>query len=197
MKEIRKFWILGLVFTLVLSSCGDDDLPPEENEEEVIDRVTLTFTPDDGGTTVVATATDPDGEGVENFETQTINLAINTSYDLAISIENTQEGENITEEIEAEAEEHMFFFSFTDGIFSDPSGNGNIADREGTVNYDDYDTNDNPVGLSTTWFTAGASPGDGEFRILLKHQPDVKSATSTSNDGETDIDITWTINISE
>jgi hypothetical protein len=31
--------------------------------------------------------------------------------------------------------------------------------------------------------------------VILKHQPDTKSANSTSNDGESDIDITWGITI--
>ena len=46
----------------------DDTAAPEcENEEEVIDRVTLTFTPTAGGDPVVAIASDPDGPGPVSY----------------------------------------------------------------------------------------------------------------------------------
>ncbi|MEQ6168922.1 MULTISPECIES: hypothetical protein [unclassified Ekhidna] len=196
MKHIKNYLLVGLMVTGGLfTSCGDDDAPAAENEEEVIDLVTLTFTPQGGGSAVVAIAEDPDGEGAADFETEVINLDINTTYDLAIKVENSEEGENITEEIEEEDEEHMFFFAFTNNIFSDPAGNGNVDNRTDDVNYGDQDADGNPVGLSTSWTTSGTVSSDGTFQVILKHQPDIKSATSSSSDGETDIDITWTINI--
>ncbi|WP_420578121.1 hypothetical protein [Ekhidna sp.] len=198
MKHIRNYLLVGLIVTGgLLTSCGDDDAPAAENEEEVIDLVTLTFTPQGGGTAIVAKAEDPDGEGVTDFETEAINLNINTTYNLSITIENTEEGENITEEIAEEDEEHMFFFSFTTDIFSDPAGNGNVDSRSDDVNYSDQDADGNPIGLSTSWTTADITSSNGEFRVILKHQPDIKSSTSTSTDGESDIDITWTININD
>lgn len=199
MKNFKAYFLIGLIGTVgVLSSCSDDDAPAAENEEEVIDLITLTFTPQEaGGIPVVATAVDPDGAGAADYQTQTINLQVNTAYDLAITLANTEEGENITEEIEEEDDEHMFFFSFTNGIFSDPAGNGNRDNREDDVNYNDKDADGNPVGLSTTWTTATVASSDGNFRVILKHQPGIKSATSTATDGESDIDITWTINVSE
>ncbi|MEQ9231296.1 MAG: hypothetical protein RIF46_11495 [Cyclobacteriaceae bacterium] len=191
----QKTLILGLALaTCSLVSCGDDDTPPKENEEEVIDLVTLTFTPDEGSA-VVFTATDPDGAGVADMAPDgAITLNANTTYTLAIELENTEEDEDITAEVEEEGDEHIFFFSFTTDIFSDPAGNGNIDARADAVNYLDEDVNDEPIGLSTSW-TTGTSSSDGTFRVVLKHQPDIKSATSTSTDGETDIDISWTINI--
>lgn len=199
MKHIRNYLSVGLIVTGGLfTSCGDDDAPAAENEEEVIDLVTLTFTPQGGGTAIVATAEDPDGEGVADFETEVINLDINTTYDLSIKVENSEEGENITEEIEEEDEEHMFFFSFTTDIFSDPAGNGNVDSRSDDVNYNDQDANGNPVGLSTTWTTAEVASSNGDFQVILKHQPEgIKTATSTATDGESDIELTWTININD
>ncbi len=196
MKKLNLLFILsGLI---LWTGCGDDDAPPAENEEEVIDRVTLTFTPTgSGGTAIVVEANDPDGEGDDDFTTETINLAVGTTYTLAITVENTEEGENITEEIETEDDEHMFFFQFTTDIFEDPAGDGNVDARADDVNYEDDDDNNYPIGLETTWTTAATASSNGDFRVVLKHQPDIKSATSTSEDGESDIDITWTININE
>lgn len=191
--KLFKLSILGslLVGLLTFSACSDDDAPPAENEEEVIDQVSLIFTPN-GGAPLTFTA---EGAGGVNFTIPTISLDANTTYTMAVEVRNTAEGENITEEIDAEAEEHMFFYGWTNGLFSDPSGDGNIGanNRSDDVNYNDQDANGQPVGLSTTWTTGDASTG--EFRIILKHQPDIKTSTSSSNDGESDIDLVWDIEI--
>ena len=172
----------------------DPDAPPCENEEEIITDVVLTWTPVGGGDPVVATATDPDGEGVlDLMEEGPINLQENTEYTLTVELRNDLEGEDITTEIMEEDDEHQFFFEFTEGIFSSPEGDGNIDNRDDPVNYNDFDENNLPVGLSTGWTTATTMSG-GSFRIVLKHQPDIKSATSTADDGGTDIDLTFVIN---
>jgi hypothetical protein len=98
---------------------------------------------------------------------------------------------DVTAEVEEEGDEHMFFFSWTNNVFSDPTGNGNIDNRNDDVNYEDSDANSFPLGLETSWTTAGVSSGN--FRVMLKHQPEQKSATSSSNTGETDLDVTFTV----
>ncbi|MCP4456712.1 MAG: hypothetical protein GY816_01590 [Cytophagales bacterium] len=195
--KIKNYLLLGLLITGTLfSGCGDDDVPGAEEEEEIIDKMTLTFTPVTEGATVTAVAFDPDGEGVQNFQVEEIDLAAGTAYTLSILLENTVEDENISDEIEEEDEEHMFFFSFTNELFSDPTGNGNVDNRADALNYNDEDENTNPVGLSTSWTTKESTSTDGSFRVILKHQPNgIKSAISTSVDGETDIDINWTLNV--
>ncbi|HEY4656202.1 MAG TPA: hypothetical protein VIH22_16905 [Cyclobacteriaceae bacterium] len=181
-----------------LPGCDDDD-PGKEDTPELITKATLTFTPSGGGSLIVATATDPDGEGVLDIEVDgPINLAPNTSYNLAIALINeltdpTDPEYNITSEVEEEGDEHMFFFGWTNDVFSDPAGNGNIDNRDDDVNYEDEDVNGLPLGLETSWTTGAVS--SGTFRIVLKHQPDLKSASSTSSTGESDLDIGFTINI--
>ena len=212
MKKINEL-LLGLFFIaslVMIAGCGDDDDddnddmdPDAENPEEVITDVTLTFTPDGGGAAITATAEDPDGEGPEDLEiTQDIELAANTTYTLTIDLLNAEDPddvESITEEIDEEADEHMFFFAWTGDVFSDPEGNGNADNREDVVSYNDEDSAGLPLGLSTTWTTGDASTGT--LRIALKHQPEapdgtaVKTETSTINDGDSDIDITWDVTI--
>lgn len=191
MKTIK--YILSLLFLLSAFSfmaCSDDDVPPLENEEELIDKVTLTFLPS-GGASVTVSAIDPDGEGPQSFSIPEIVLAPNTSYVLSVELENTQNGEIISEEVAAEAEEHTFFFGWTQGLFSDPGTDGNIGEplNNNAVNYADSDSNGLPIGLLTDWTTAGA--GTGSFNVVLKHQPGIKTATATSSDGETDVDVTF------
>ncbi len=86
----------------------------------------------------------------------------------------------------------MFFFGWTEGLFADPTGDGNIDNRDDPINYNDEDDNGLPVGLSTSW-TTGDSVPSGTFEIILKHQPDLKSASTTVDDGGTDLELTWNI----
>lgn len=197
MKSLLTFTLLFSL--LIFSGCGDDDepsAPVEENAEEVITDVVLTFTPQGGGATVTARAQDPDGDGPLPLQVLgDITLQSASNYELTLELtnaENPTDIEDITAEIREEADEHMFFFSWTDGLFSDPIGNGNVDNRADAVNYDDADGDGLPLGLSTSWSTGpGAS---GSFRVILKHQPDgIKTASSSATDGDTDVDISWQI----
>jgi len=190
--------LLGMAVVSVgmLSGCSKDDDPAKEDVPELITKATLTFTPA-SGTPVVVTATDPDGTGSKSIAMDgAINLAAGTAYTLSIQLINelaapTDEEYNITAEVGREGVEHQFYFAWTNSVFSDPAGDGNVDNRNDKINYNDKDVNNLPIGLSTAW-TAGTA-SSGTFRVLLKHQPDIKSATSTSNDGETDLSVTFDI----
>ena len=202
MKNIFKLnYLLYAFLTLfIFTACEEDEVAPEEeNEVEVFTDVKLVFTPTNslsGLATVEATAQDPDGAGVQELQVSgSIDLAANTSYTLTMVIENCLESpcELMNEEIEEEDEEHQFFFAFTEGAFSNPTGNGNVDNASDPIVYNDTDGNGNPVGLNTSWTTAGASTGT--FTVRLQHQPDVKTATSGANDGDTDFELTFDLNI--
>ncbi len=190
--------VLSIATLSLISGCDDDD-PKKEDTPELITKATLTFTPTAGGATVVVTATDPDGEGVQDITVDgPINLEDAKSYALSIELINelaspSDPEYNITEEVEEEGDEHMFFFSWTNNVFSDPAGNGNIDNRADDVNYEDEDVNGLPLGLETSWTTGVASTG--KFQVVLKHQPDIKSETSDATDGESDLDIEFDINV--
>ncbi len=193
MKQLLLFF-LSLTTVFTISSCGDDDAPPVENAEEEITRVTARFTNvADNSDVVTAVWFDEDGEGTGDPVIDDIVLDAGTSYLLTLQLENTlvSPAEDISVEVDEEAEEHMFFFEFSDLLFSDPDGNGNVDNRGDAVNYEDSDSDGEPLGLITSWTTADASTG--ALRIILKHQPGIKTATSTSADGETDMDITFDV----
>ncbi|MCW5912445.1 MAG: hypothetical protein KIT62_15360 [Cyclobacteriaceae bacterium] len=179
----------------MFSGCDKD--PEPENIPEMITRVVLTFTPA-GAAPIVAEANDPDGDGPQDIEIEPIVLNANTDYTLTIQLYNglyepTDPEYNITEEVEEEGDEHQFFFGWSAGLFTSPTGTGNIG-AAGTVNYADEDAGGLPIGLTTTW-TTGTATSDKSFRVILKHQPDIKSVTSTSADGESDLDVTFPISI--
>ncbi len=62
MNNFRQALTVFMVVAL-LAGCSKDD-PMKEDTPELITKATLTFTPTGGGTTVVVSATDPDGDGV-------------------------------------------------------------------------------------------------------------------------------------
>ncbi len=209
-----SFWSLLTVSLISISCSNDDEVPHEENDLEIITDIKLIFTNElDANDVVEARAEDPDGEGVEELEVlDAINLDANKTYILTFDIENHlaeeeeeeeheeeehghSHGFDITEEIEEEAEEHQIFFSFTNDAFSNPLGNGNIDNASDAINYNDFDENQNPLGLSTTWTTESSQVSGGTFTVRLQHQPDIKTSSSGANDGDTDFELEFVLNI--
>ncbi|MCX8490358.1 MAG: hypothetical protein ORN54_04750 [Cyclobacteriaceae bacterium] len=184
---------------LLLSSCKKDD-PKPENIQEAITKATLTFTPTSGAA-VVVTATDPDGDGSKpRLLSGPINLVKNVSYTLTITLINelakpTDPRYDVTAEVEEEKDEHIFFFAWTNNTFSDPTGDGNVdSRRDDAVNYKDEDEKGLPLGLETSWTTINKTDS-GTFQVILKHQPGLKSATTTSTDGKTDLNVTFDLTV--
>ncbi len=199
-KNLQLLAILFSVITIIGCSNNDDDAPEEENEVEVFTDVTLIFTNTaDISDVVRASAQDPDGTGIQELQIlNAITLAADTEYTLIYEILNALDPadvENIDDEILEEDNEHQFFYSITEDAFANPTGNGNIDAAADPINYNDADENGNPVGLSSTWTTAGTASSGGSFTVRLQHQPDVKTATSGSNDGDTDFALTFALNI--
>lgn len=196
-KSIHAF--ATLLTVAVLASCSKDD-PKKEDTPELITKATLTFTPTGGGTAVVVSATDPDGEGVQDIAVDgPIDLVAGTQYVLTIDLLNTlvavgQPGYSITDEVEEEGAEHMFFFSWSGSAFQTPAGDGNIDNRTDPIDYVDIDAGGLPIGLITTW-TSSSAIASGDFRVVLKHQPGTKTTTSGATVGETDLDLTFTVNV--
>lgn len=196
LNNSTKHFLLSLLAVIFLGACDTDD-PEAENVEETITKVTLTFSPVTGGDDIVVTALDADGDGPQDVVIdKVISLESNFEYELSLKFENTLETptEDITEEIREEGHEHLILFGWADGIFADPA-NGDINNNRNDINYLDEDDNGLPIGLQSSW-TTGGDPAEGEFRVVLKHQPDgLKTETSGIVDGATDVDITFDIEI--
>lgn len=195
-SQLKIFFITALLGGVILLSGCDKD-PEPENIPEEITKIVLTFSAT-GAAPIIVEANDPDLGGPQPIVIGSIALNANTTYTLSVEFFNgfyepTDPEYNITEEVEEEGAEHQLFFRWSDGVFSSPTGVGNI-ETTGTVNYNDVDANNLPIGLSTTW-TTGSSTTGKSFRIMLKHQPDIKSATSTYADGDSDLDLTFPISI--
>ena len=186
---LEKILILGfaLLSIGVFTSCDDDEAIVSPVEQEIITTLRYTLTPTSGGSTVVLSFTDLDGDGGNTPVIVGGTLAANETYSGTLDLlnESVSPAESITEEISELDDEHQFFFS-TDSL-------------EGiSFAYNDQDDNGNPLGLSSTLVTEGAS--SGTLRITLRHEPD-KNAEGVSNGditnagGETDIEVDFPIDV--
>ncbi|HEY5823992.1 MAG TPA: hypothetical protein VIT44_06500 [Cyclobacteriaceae bacterium] len=199
----RILTLLIASIILLLTSCKDDD-PVKEDIPELITKATLTFTPAAGTNAAVVkvTATDPDGDGPQSININgEIKLNKGITYILTLELINelanpTADEYNISAEVLNEGDEHQFYFAWTGDVFSSPAGNGNMDNRNDAVNYKDKDENNLPIGLTTEWTSIStATIVTNTFHIVLKHQPELKSASSTFDDGETDLDLTFPISV--
>ena len=179
-----KFLSTAIFATALIFSCSsDDDSTPEPVlEEEVITTMTITLTAD-GQADVILQTQDLDGDGPDlPVVTVSGDLSENTMYSGSIVLLNETEdpAENITEEIEEEALEHQFFYTI---------GNGLNAETD----YNDADSDGNPIGLDFVLSTNSVSSGSITF--TLRHEPTKPNTGLEDAGGETDIEATFDIAI--
>lgn len=195
MKNFQKLPVyLFAALTFGFVSCESED-PVPENDGELITDVTLNFQELDGngspvGTPFSAKASDPEGIETGGSPTiETVNLQKGKKYRMTIEVANSIAGEDITEEILAESDEHQFFFPGT--AFS-----SNIL----TIVYDD--PSGELIGLQNE-LTVSSSPGTNntQLQIVLRHDLDKSYPGATNPNfenyaaagGETDLDITFPV----
>ena len=183
MKKLNLL-LTALFLTFVIVGC-DSDEPDDDHgagEEELITTVTITLTPQGGGADVTAVANDADGDGA-NFTIGDINVTANTTYTGSITLRDDINGEDITEEVEEEADEHQFFYT---------PGGGAVG--RVTVNVTDTDGNGLPVGLDFTLEVSDGAAATGTLNVVLGHYDEGPKDGVTMSD-ESDVDLTFPINI--
>jgi len=176
---------LTLFSLLFFAACNKDDPEDPEVEEEVITTLILTLTPPSGNNPITLSFTDEDGEDGNAPVITTDTLAPNVTYSGVITLlnESVSPAENITEEINEEAEKHQFFFDTSEDL--------NVI-----FAYEDEDADGNPIGLETTVTTGDASTG--KLTVLLRHEPskdgdNVADGDITNAGGETDIQVDFPV----
>lgn len=187
LKPIQLSVIVILLLTAIASCKKKDDLDPViPVEQEVITTLIFTLTPENSDTAVVFNFFDPDGDGGAPPEISTGILQANTSYAATIQLLNESQSpiDDITGEIAAEGEAHQFFFETT------------VAELE--IVYSDSDASGNPIGLTTTVQTG--TPTSGTLTITLRHEPNklapgVSAGNLTNAGGETDIEVTFDVEV--
>lgn len=183
MKNI--FLLPAILFTLLLlGSCSNDDDTPElVNEEELITTLTVTLVPEGGGTSITLSMQDLDGDGPdEPIIYVSSNLSAGVTYNGSISLldESSRPVEDITEEVEEEADEHQFFYTVGSGL-------------DVTVNATNFDSDGNALGTEFSLVANGVSSGILTF--TLRHEPNKPTDNLATAGGETDIEASFTISV--
>lgn len=195
MKNLKKvsLYLLALV-AFGFASCESED-PEKENEGEVITDVTLKFQELNGSNALIGDvlsfkASDPQGIEVGKTPTvQSISLTKGKKYQMTIEVSNSIEGEDITQEILEEAEEHQFFF--LGQVFDSSFFSIQYADAGGIA-----------LGVKTTIIVSTSTgTNNSNMRVVLRHDLD-KNFPGASNPnfanfvqagGESDLDITFPV----
>lgn len=186
MKNL-KFLATGIFATILFVGCSNDDdnTPEPVNEEEVITTMTVTLTPNGGGTPITLQTRDLDGDGPNEPAIDVSgDLVAGTTYNGTILLlnETVNPPENITEEVEGENEDedHQFFYTIGGGL-------------DVTTEYGNFDGDGNPLGTEFTLTANTASSGTLTF--TLRHEPTKPNTGLGDAGGETDIAATFNITI--
>ena len=177
---------LILISTCIFNYACTVDNPVAENPDELITTLKLEFTPQGGGDVILFQFHDIDGDGGDLPLINVGVLTAQTMYHASVTLLNEADipVQDITEEIQEEAEAHQFFFVI-DGI--------QIAHA-----YIDADDNGSPIGISND-FTTGPA-GTGTLKVILRHQPDKSAPGVNQGDianagGDTDIEVEFPVTI--
>ena len=176
-KQFMKIALGILVSSAVITSCEKDEM--EENDNEVITTMKLTFVPAGGGATLTYQFDDADGPGGAVPTQQEIVLAPSKSYAVTLQLLDKTKTPvaDITTEVAAEADAHRFYYEPTAGTNITVSGLNN-------------DGNGVPLGITSTW--ASGAVATGKIKITLRHYPGTppgKAAGDLVNSTKSDSDI--------
>lgn len=173
--------IAFLALALFAVSCDkEDDVDP--NEEELITTLKVTLTTLGSTTPIVATFKDVDGPGGQapvKFDSIIIDANKTYSASLQFLNESVSPAEDITAEVNAEADDHQVYYEPT------------VAGL--TVTNLNNDTKGLPLGVTSTWNTLAA--GKGTVKITLKHKPGAKAASDPVSKGETDVEVGFGVRV--
>lgn len=195
------------MLSLALSGCKKDknepapeDPNPPANENELITtmKVLLHDTTTHADYTYVFSDVDgPGGNpatfGGTNQSDSVININVNHVYTCSILLldETKSPADTISNEVEEEAVDHMFFFNSLSPLGAPYSVYLNNSMT--TIKYLDLDANNRGIGLSTLWTAPSMPMAKAPLTVELKHQPGVKDGTYAP--GETDIQVNFKLQV--
>ena len=177
---MKKLYTYAVVALLLFSSCSKDD-PIAVNEEEVITTMIVTLVPSDASTNVTLKTQDLDGDG-PNAPVVTVSgdLKASLTYSGSVRFLNETEtpAEDITLEVEEEADDHQLFYTVGSGLTMGVSSTNN-------------DSNGNPLG--TKFDVKSLSASSGKLTFTLRHKPKKPNSGLADAGGDTDIEATFDI----
>ncbi len=180
MKIQKAFLPVLMLVVLLVSSCKKDPVNP--NDGELITTVKVEFIESVSGTKQSFVFRDLDGEGgnaPSKFEEISLSANKTYKYEVYLLNESVTPVDDITIEIEAEADDHQFYYTPSFPAL--------------TISNLNKDSKNLPLGTEATWSTGAASTGT--VNITLKHKPGTKAAGDPISKGDTDVSIDFKVKI--
>lgn len=183
---IKRIGIYVMAFTMTsaLFSCKDEI--KNENEEEVINEITISLK-DDANNNYTLAYKDSDGNGPNAPVITADKLPANKTLTGNIQLYNTlaQPADNITNEVLEEADEHQFFYQWS-------------GSESPVTTYTDSDVNGKPIGIQFKVDTKGIY--SGKLKVILRHQPNKSASGVSTGDpanagGATDVEIEFDVTV--
>lgn len=184
MNTIIRNSLFLMTASLCFTACKDDDNStpekpkPSANPVEIITTVKLELK-DPAGKVTTATWKDADGDGPGAPVISGLTLSTGQHYDGVVYLldESKTPTDTISNEIEEnEKEAHQFFYTI----------GGGAASRV-TVEKEDKDANNLPVGLKVHVDVSPGMGATGTFKLVLKHYDGINKSADTTV-GETDVE---------
>ncbi len=153
----------------LLSACADTTKPGDGDDHDhnhgVITTVGLEFLPESGGTPLVFTWADPEGDGSPTIEPVALEAGVSYRLELSFWNELDDPATDLTHEVEHDAAVHQIFF--TGDAVVGPAALDNTG-APLVHSYADQDENGLPIGLLNT---IQAEEGTGTLTVTLRHMP--------------------------
>jgi len=159
------YFTLGLL--IFLWSCSSNKSSPQPTIS--YNRITLTFTPQNGGNVVGFMWEDLDGSGGNDPVLTNPSLVANKVYDVELKAFYVSNGTatDKTSEILNAGQSYQFFYTISSGL--------NL-----TLQYADFDSDSKPIGIKSKITSSNASLGN--LKITLRYKPNkFASGVSTGN----------------
>lgn len=188
-NNMMKYALIAAIATVFFIACKKDEvITPTPVEQELITTLRLTVTNNEGfNKTFIYKVENGFGSTTQGIVTKDdIVLASDKQYDVEVQLLNEKKtpAEDITEEVKAESNDHLFLFQSVPA-----AGSGSITFSEGNK-----DGNGNAFNQKIKFKAGGA--GTGAVTITLKHEPtDKAAATPDAAGGETDVEAVFNVKL--
>lgn len=184
---MNKKLLSGFILAALVAGCEDGDVtaPPDDHEHEAITTVLLKVAnKTDASDTATVRFLDADGDGgLAPVLPGRLSLRSGATYSASLRFldqSNPSDVHDLNEEIGGgEADDHRVFWV---------SKRGSVA-----ATITDKDPGGLLLGLEADLVVSGS--GADTLRVVLRHLPGIKTASSTITDGETDADIDFPVTI--
>ena len=171
------------IMALGLSGCSEHGSDPHDHaDHDVVTTIEIELTASDS--TVprqIVTWEDLDGPGGANpnrIDTVVLRPGITYTGRLRVANRSVSPAEDLTPTIEAERDNHQFFYQLSDGL--------------GTLTITDKDSRQLPVGLVIALVQSGTA-SSGTLAVQLSHFDKATSKNGTTPSDETDVSVVFPV----